>query len=158
MGEYRIEAARVIASLPAGWQEFSGGVTMTGPSMTLTCDRLKTWLAPKGQGLARAEASGHVVAQGRYVDAEKNEWRVRATADSARYNREAGKGVLEGSVDAEAINTATGDRVSVKAQTVTYDAKTHLLDLAGNAQPVDVKYQPAAPQAKAGQTEGKAAQ
>ena len=104
-----------------GPAEWSGNVTVDGGGATATCDRLKVWLAADGRHVERAEAAGHIVIQGRYLAADRTEWRIVGKAESAVYERKTAQGTMEGSVSFEATNLSTAAAVSVEADRLVYD-------------------------------------
>lgn len=125
MDKYAVTADRFEGILGGpGPGEWSGNVTITGDGAKVTCDRVKVWLAADGRHIERAEASGHIVLQGRYVAADETEWKVVGTAETAAYEREAAEGTLEGSVEFTATNQTTGAVVSVTAEKLIYDIET----------------------------------
>jgi len=104
--------------------EWPKGAKITTADLTMTCDRLKVWFAKDARTWERVEATGHIVANGRYTAASKEQWKVFARADSATYNAQTGEGVLKGSVDFRANNLTTGAAISVAADKLTYDVRT----------------------------------
>jgi lipopolysaccharide export system protein LptA len=104
--------------------EWSKGAKITTADLTMTCDRLKVWLTKDGRGWDRVEATGHIVANGRYTAANKDQWKVFGRAESGTYGSQTGQGVLKGSVDFRASNLTTGAIISVSADKLTYDVKT----------------------------------
>jgi lipopolysaccharide export system protein LptA len=104
--------------------EWSKGAKITTADLTMTCDRFKVWFTKDGRGWDRAEATGHIVINGRYTAANKDQWRVFGRAESGTYDSQTGQGVLKGSVDFRASNLTTGAVISVSADKLTYDVKT----------------------------------
>lgn len=138
-GKYVIEANYSEGKMGGPW-EFSQGVTVTGPDLKLTCDKLVVWPTKTGRELARAEATGKVAVTGRYTAADKTQWRVQGTAQAASYDAAAALGVLRGSVQFESVNTATGVTLTVAAEQLSYDLKTQQFRFQRGAQPVRVEW------------------
>ncbi len=138
--------------------EWSGNVTVAGPSATATCDRLKVWLAADGRHIERAEATGHIVIQGRFLAADRTEWRIVGKAESAVYDRKAAQGTMEGSVSFEATNLSTAAAVSVEADRLLYDVAARRFRFEGVERPVRGQWQEPAeeqpPDGGSGETEG----
>ena len=116
--------------------EWSGNVTVTGAGAKVTCDRLKVWVAADGRHIERAEASGHIVVQGRYVADDGTEWRIVGKADSAVYERKAAQATLTGSVRFEATNLSTAAVVSVEADRMVYAVNTRRFRFEGTGRQV----------------------
>ena len=159
LGQYVLESERLEGTLQGPF-ELSPKVTVTGAGATITCDRLKVWPTAEGREIERAEAEGNIVVRGQYTASDRTEWRIVGKADSASYERKAGRGVLIGSVDFQAANAATGTTVSVQAHKLTYDFQTRRFQFERGAQPVRVQWQepesqPKPPPASSPQPEGK---
>jgi lipopolysaccharide export system protein LptA len=129
--------------------EWSGNVTIAGADAKATCDSLKVWPAADGKEILRARAKGNIAIRGRYLAADKTEWRIVGKADSAAYERESGQGTLEGSVTFEATNASTGAAVTVAADRLTYDVKTRRFRFEGVQQPVRGQWREPAGEAEA---------
>jgi lipopolysaccharide export system protein LptA len=126
--------------------EWSGNVTVSGAGAKVTCDRLKVWVAADGRYIERAEASGHIVVQGRYVADDGTEWRIVGKAESAVYERKAAQATLTGTVRFEATNLSTAAAVSVEADRMVYDVNTRHFRFEGTGRPVRGEWdKPASP-------------
>lgn len=139
-GNYVIRSDYLEGNIGGAW-EFSKGVTLTGPDITVTCDRLQVWPTKTGTDIERAEASGNVIVRGRYLGADKTEWKVTGTSASASYDAKAGQGVLRGGVKFDGANLSTGATVSVVADKLSYDFKTQRFRFDRGATPVRVQWQ-----------------
>ncbi len=117
---YTVEAPRWQGPIQGPW-EATGGVTVRGPGVTMTCERLKVWFASDTWVAERITATGNIVLRGRYTATDRTEWDVVAHADTATYDNAAGRGTLEGSVTMEATNLTTDALLSVSADRLIYD-------------------------------------
>jgi len=140
LGKYVLESEHLEGTLQ-GPLELSPKVTVTGAGVTITCDRLKVWPAPEGRQIERAEAEGHIVIQGRYTASDRTEWQIIGKADSATYEREAGRGVLVGSVNFQATNATAGTTLTVEAHKLIYDFQSRHFQFERGADPVRVQWQ-----------------
>jgi lipopolysaccharide export system protein LptA len=158
MDAYAVTADR-LEGVPGGPTpvEWSGNVTVSATGSKVTCDRLKVWLAAGGRFIERAEASGHIVIQGRHVANDGTEWRVVGKAESAVYERKSGQTTLTGSVRFDATNLSTEATVSVEADRLIYDTTTRRFRFEGEQRQVRSKWQQppseAEPQADAAQAD-----
>jgi len=124
-GNYTIESQHFQGTIGGAW-EFSKGVKVTGPSLTMTCDNLKVWPGKTSSDLeqGRAEATGSVVVRGRYVATDQTEWQVVGSAATGTYDGTKGEGVLQGGVEFHGTNLTTGAVLSVDADKLIYDVKS----------------------------------
>ncbi len=153
-GRYTIEAKHLEGTMTGPW-EFSNDVTVTGPEVTVTCDRLQIWPPSKaGVDFERAEASGHVVVRARYLASDRTEWTVVGTAAFGSYDRKAGQGVLRGSVRFDGTNLTTGAVLSVAADKLIYEIKTRQFRFEKGEEPVRVQWEEPQPAAGAAEQEG----
>ena len=137
---FTVEAKRWEGPIRGPW-EWSEDVTVTGPDVTITCDRLKMWLTQDGKDADRVEAAGHVAIRGRYVAADKTEWKIAGKAEAATYESQSGQGTLQGSVSFQATSLATGAVLSVQAHKLIYDSNTrHFRFERSDKQPVRVEW------------------
>jgi lipopolysaccharide export system protein LptA len=140
-----------------GLGEWSGNVTVSGGGAKVTCDRLKVWPAADGRHIERAEASGHIVIQGRHVANDGTEWRLVGKAESAVYEGKSGQATLTGSVRFDATNLSTEAAVSVEADRLIYDATARRFRFEGEQRLVRSQWQgaprEAEPQADAPQAD-----
>lgn len=149
--KYTIQS-RSLEGIFGEWTEFAREVTVTGPDITMTCDRLKIWLTPDGQRVRRAEASGNIVVRGLYLSADKTKWQIVGRASAATYEEQQGQGVLQGSVRFEATNQATGAVLKVEADRLVYDINTRAFRFESSELPVRGEWRE--PATKPGESEG----
>lgn len=147
VGRLMIEARRLEGEV-GGPTEFAGAVKLWAPELTVTCERLQVWPTPTGRDVERAEAEGEVVVRRRHVDAEGVSWDLAARAERAAYDAKAATGVLEGTVELRATNAATGARLTIAADRVTYDMRTRRFRSEQVRSPVRVQWEE--PEAGAG--------
>ena len=117
---YTVEAPRWQGPIQGPW-EATGGVTVRGPGMTMTCERLKVWFARDTWAAERVTATGNIVLRGRYTATDGTVWDVVAHAGTATYDNAARRGMLEGSVTMEATNLTSNAVLSVAADRLIYD-------------------------------------
>jgi lipopolysaccharide export system protein LptA len=140
-GKYVVESKRLEGKMGGPW-EFSNGVTMTAPDMTITCDNLKMWPSTKrGRDFDRAEATGNVVVRGRYAASDGTEWKVIGSAASGTYDVTAGQGVLRGGVKFDGTNQTTKALLSVAADKMIYEVKTQQFRFERGGEPVRVQWE-----------------
>lgn len=155
-GKYTVESKRLEGTIGGPW-EFSSGVTVTGPDLTITCDALKMWPASKGgRDFDRAEATGNIEIHGRYLASDKTEWKIAGSATSGTYDVKAGQGVLRGGVKFNGVNQATKAVLTVVADKMIYEVKTQQFRFERGGEPVRVEWEePEAPAAPGKQEEQK---
>lgn len=117
---YTVEAPRWQGPIQGPW-EATGGVTVRGPGVTMTSERLKVWFARDTWAAERITATGNIVLRGRYTATDRTEWDVVAHAGTATYDNAARRGTLEGSVTMEATNLTSNAVLSVTADRLIYD-------------------------------------
>lgn len=117
---YTVEAPRWQGPIEGPW-EATGGVTVRGPGLTMTCERLKVWFAGDTWVAERITATGNIVLRGRYTATDRTEWDILAHADTATYDNAASRGTFEGSVTMEATNLTTEAVLSISADRLIYD-------------------------------------
>jgi len=117
---YTVEAPRWQGPIQGPW-EATGGVTVRGPGVTMTSERLKVWFARDTWVAERITATGNIVLRGRYTATDRTEWDVVAHAGTATYDNAARRGTLEGSVTMEATNLTSNAVLSVSADRLIYD-------------------------------------
>jgi lipopolysaccharide export system protein LptA len=155
-GKYTVESKRLEGTIGGPW-EFSNGVTVTGPEMTITCDTLKMWPTSKGgRDFDRAEATGNLVLRGRYLASDKTEWKVVGSAASGTYDAKAGQGVMRGGVKFNGANQTTKAVLTVVADKMIYEVKTQQFRFERGGEPVRVEWEePEKPAASSKQEEQK---
>ena len=72
---YTVEAPRWQGPIQGPW-EATGGVTVRGPGLTMTCERLKVWFAGDTWAAERITATGNIVLRGRYTATDRTEWDI----------------------------------------------------------------------------------
>jgi lipopolysaccharide export system protein LptA len=145
---FTVEAKNWEGPIRGPW-EWSKEVVVTGPGVTITCDRLKMWLTEDGRDAERVEAAGNIVVRGSFVAADKTEWKIAGKAETATYDGAAGRGTLQGSVSFEATNPVTGAVLSVQAHKLIYDLDTrHFRFERSDKKPVRVEWTEPEPEPK----------
>lgn len=137
---FSVEGKSLQGQLAGPW-EWTGGVTVKAEGLTLTCDALKLWPSADGREADRAEASGNVNIEGRYVSAEGVAWSVSGRAASASYERKTGQSVLRGAVSFRATNTKTGAVMSAAAEKLIYNSETKQFRFERGDAPVRMEWQ-----------------
>jgi len=135
-----VEAKSWEGPIQGPW-EWSKEVKVTSSDLTMTCDWLKVWPTKDGRDWEKIEATGKISINGRYVAADKTEWRVDGKAEAASYDAKTGQGVLKGSVDFTATNLATGATIHVVADKLIYDVKTRQFRFERGEKPVRVEWE-----------------
>ncbi len=135
-----VEAKSWAGPIQGPW-EWSKEVKVTSSDMTMTCDWLKVWPTGDGRDWEKIEATGKISISGRYVAADKTEWRVDGKAEAASYDAKTGQGVLKGSVDFKATNLATGATIAAVADKLTYDVKTRQFRFERGERPVRMEWE-----------------
>ncbi len=122
---------------------WSKGVTVTAGETVLTCDTLKVWPAKGGQDFDRVEGTGNVRLRGTYTTADKAKWQVNGSAQRVAYSNATGVGTLRGKVHLQTVNLSDKSRVTVEADTFTYNRKTQEFGFERAGKQVDLLIEPA---------------